>query len=179
MSFRFAGAVVGALLAVSAIALPAAAHELKVGSLELTNLWARATPPAAAAGGGFLTITNTGSEDDTLIAMSTPVSAKGELHMMEVKDGVMKMREVEGGIALPAGKTVTLAPGGLHLMFIGLKEPLKDGGKVPVTLTFAKAGTVETFLHIMPIGSQGPSAAADGMKMDMKTMDHGNMSTTK
>jgi len=179
MNFRFAGAVVGALIAVSTIALPATAHSVNVGTLELTNLWTRATPPKAPTGGGYLTITNSGSEDDTLIAVSTPVSEKGELHIMEVKDGIMTMHPVEGGIVIPAGETVTLAPGGLHLMFIGLKESLKEGGMLPVTLTFAKAGTVETTLHIMPIGSQGPDGAGGGMNMDHGKMDGAKMENGK
>ena len=115
-------------------------NEVTVGSLSLTNLWARATPPKAPTGAGYLTITNTGSEGDTLIAVSTPAAETSELHIMEVKNGIMTMHPVEGGIKIPAGGTVTLAPGGYHLMFIKLKHDLKQGGKLPVTLTFAKGG---------------------------------------
>jgi copper(I)-binding protein len=176
MSFRFAGAIVGALIAVSAVSLPAAAHSVKLGALELTDLWSRATPPKAPTAAGYLTITNTGSVDDTLVAASTPMSEKGELHIMQVKDGIMTMNRVEGGIAIPAGQTVTLAPGGLHLMFIGLKDTLKEGDKLPVTLTFTRAGSVDTFLHIMPVGSPGPTADGGGMHMDM---DHDKTGSAK
>jgi copper(I)-binding protein len=177
MTHSLKRAAIGALFAVVAFAAPAFAHEVEVGSLELTDLWTRATPPGAPTGAGFLTITNKGSEADTLIAVSTPAAEIGELHTMEVKDGVMTMHPVEGGIAIPAGSTVSLAPGGLHLMFIKLKEPFVEGGKLPATLTFAKAGAVDTFLHIMPVGSKGPAGGA--MTMDHGQMDNGQMGQGK
>lgn len=161
-------AAVGALFAIAAFSTPAFAHEVKIGSLELTDMWARATPPKAPTGAGYLIITNKGSEPDTLTAVSTPAAETSELHIMQVKDGIMTMHPVEGGIKIPAGGTITLAPGGYHLMFIKLKDSLKEGDKLPVTLTFEKAGKVETFLHIMPVGSKGPAGAGDAMNMDMK-----------
>ena len=161
MSFRtFALALVAATL----LAAPAFAHSVTLGSLELTDLWTRATPPGAPTAAGYLTITNKGSEADTLIAASSPEAANAGLHTMEMKDGVMTMRPVDGGIEIPAGGSVTLAPDGFHIMFVTLKEPLKEGGKLPVTLTFEKAGTVDTFLHIMAIGATGMG--------DMSTMKH-------
>jgi copper(I)-binding protein len=75
---------------------------------------------------------------------------------MSVKDGIMTMRPVAGGLEIPAGQSVTLAPSGLHIMFVSPKEPFVEGGKVPVVLTFEKAGTVETFLHVEGIGAPGP-----------------------
>ena len=144
-----------ALVAATLLAAPALAHSVPLGSLELTDLWTRATPPGAPTAAGYLTITNKGSEADTLIAASSPEAASGMLHVMELKDGVMTMRPVDGGIAIPAGGSVTLAPDGYHIMFVTLKDTLKEGGKLPVTLTFAKAGTVDTFLHIMAIGAAG------------------------
>ena len=76
---------------------------------------------------------------------------------MDVSNGITTMRMVDA-IDIPAGKTVTLDPGGFHLMFVTLQRPLKAGGKLPVTLTFEKAGTVDTFLAVLPIGSKGPAA---------------------
>jgi copper(I)-binding protein len=83
----------------------------------------------------------------------------------------MKMRAV-AGIEVPAGGSVTLAPNGLHIMFTGLKGPFKEGDELPVTLTFEKAGSVETVLHILPVGASGPSGGGHDhgggeMKMDM------------
>lgn len=150
-----------ALALLVAAAAPAFAHSVEVGTLSLTDLWTRATPPGAPTAGGYLTITNTGSEPDTLLAVSSPVVGKSEIHEMATTDGVMTMRPVEG-IEIPAGGSVTLAPGGFHLMFITLTEPLKEGEKMPVTLTFAKAGSVDTFLHILAIGADGPDGTSAG-----------------
>jgi copper(I)-binding protein len=163
--FRIAlAALAAALFAIS----PAAAHEVKVGNLELTDLWTRATPPNAPTAGGYLTIANHGADPDTLIAASSPLAAKAELHMMAMKDGVMTMRPVDGGIEIPAGGSVTLAPDGFHIMFITPGEPLKEGSKFPVTLTFEKAGKVDTFMHILAIGAKG-----------MGTHDMSNMKMTQ
>ena len=152
-----------AVLAITAaLCAEAAAHEVEVGQLTLTDLWTRATPPNAPTGAGYLTITNAGDVPDRLIAVEAPDATKGEIHEMKVKDGVMTMRPVEGGLEIPAHGSVTLAPGGFHLMFMGLKSPFVEGGKLPVTLTFAAAGSVDTFLHIMAIGSKGPGNQALG-----------------
>jgi copper(I)-binding protein len=129
-----------------------------LGALSITDLWTRATPPQAPTAAGYLTIANSGSEPDRLIAASSPLAGKTELHQMELKDGVMTMRPVEGGVEIPAGGSVSLAPDGFHIMFMELKDSFKEGGKLPVTLTFEKAGSVDTFLHILAIGAKGPSA---------------------
>ena len=162
MSFRtFAAALVAAAL----LAAPAIAHEVTLGSLKLTDLWTRATPPGAPTAVGYLTITNSGNEPDKLIGASSPLAEKGELHLMAVKDGVMTMRTIDDGIEIPAGGAVTLAPAGFHIMFVTLKEPLKEGGKMPVTLTFEKAGSIDTFLHIQAVGAT-EMGKMPGMKMD-------------
>jgi copper(I)-binding protein len=161
MSIRLRiAALIAALFLSAGLAGTAAAHSVKAGTLELTDLWTRATPPGAPTAGGYLTIANTGKEPDRLIAVSSPQAARGELHEMSVKDGVMTMRPLEGGIEIPAGRSVALAPGGLHLMFISPAEAFVEGGKVPVVLTFEKAGKVETFLHVLSIGAQGPGQKA-------------------
>ncbi|HET7714537.1 MAG TPA: copper chaperone PCu(A)C [Bauldia sp.] len=146
-----------ALLAVAAAFLavdPASANSVKVGTLELTDLWTRATPPNAPTAGGYLTITNTGDVPDRLVAVSSPQAGTGGVHEMRVDDGVMTMRPVDGGIEIPPNATVTLAPGGFHIMFIDLKAPLREGDDFPVTITFEKAGSIETFLHVKAIGAK-------------------------
>jgi copper(I)-binding protein len=150
------------------LAVPALAHEVTAGSLTITDLWTRATPPNAPTAGGFLTIANAGPDADWLVSASSPLAGKAEIHEMSVKDGVMTMRPLAGGVEIPAGATVTLAPGGLHIMFTDLKEPFVEGGKAPVTLTFEKAGTVETFLHVKAIGASESDSGHDHgtMKMD-------------
>jgi len=153
---RFAALAVVFSLAAGFTAV-ASAHEVKAGSLIITDLWTRATPPQAPTAGGYLTVENTGGEADRLLAATSPVSGRVELHEMAVTDGTMTMRPVGGGIEIPAGETVTLAPGGLHIMFMQLKERFVEGDKVPVTLTFEQAGEVETFLHVQAIGSPAPT----------------------
>ncbi|MBB5752082.1 copper chaperone PCu(A)C [Prosthecomicrobium pneumaticum] len=165
----------GALFALFLAAAPAAAHEVKVGAIEITDLWARATPPAAPAAGGFLTITNHGSEPDRLISAASDAAEKVEIHEMKTENGTMIMRPVAGGVDIPAGGTVALAPGGYHIMFIRPKAPLVEGGKVAVTLTFEKAGAVDTFLHILPVGSPGPKPDADAGHAGGHDHQHMNM----
>jgi periplasmic copper chaperone A len=149
-----------AIALVTGIAGPLSAHSVKTGSLMLTDLWTRATPPNAPTAGGYLTIENAGPEADRMIAASSPSAGKVELHSMSMENGTMIMRPVGNGIEIPAGHTVTLAPGGLHIMFIDLTKGFSEGEKVPVVLTFEKAGAVETFLHVQAIGSPGPAADA-------------------
>lgn len=155
-------ALPAAFAAVLLLLQPAFAQSVKVGDLELTNLWTRATPPGAVAGGGFMTITNNGDTPDRLIALSSPVAEIGEVHEMKVEDGVMTMRPLDDGLEIPAHSSVTLAPGGYHVMFIDLKEPIAVGSDVPVTLTFEKAGVLDTVLHAAPVGSPGPGGVKGG-----------------
>lgn len=124
-----------------------------VGDLELSGAFTRAMPPAAPAGGGFLVIENHGDADDRLIAANSPASGLVQIHEMVIENDVMKMGEVEGGLVIPAGETVTLAPGGYHLMFMQIIEPFVEGEMVPVTLTFEQAGDVDIMLPVAPIGS--------------------------
>jgi copper(I)-binding protein len=111
---------------ISGLAVPAFADSIKI-----ENAWVRATAPSQKVAGGFMNLT--ADADMTLVGGSSPVSRHVELHFMKMENGVMEMREVKQ-IALPKGKTVNLAPGGLHVMFIGLKNPIREGQKVPLTL---------------------------------------------
>ena len=126
---------------------------MKLGTLVIAEPWARATPPAAKVGGGYLRITNTGTEPDRLTGMSAPVAGRGEIHEMAVVDGVMRMRELETASPSPPGQTVELKPGGLHVMFIDINEPLKEGTTVTATLRFEKAGTIEVPFEVRSIGA--------------------------
>ena len=100
------------------------------------DVWIRGTVPAQKTTGAFLTITS--SEDAKLVAVASPIADMVELHLTENKGGVMHMHEVEG-VELPAGKAVKLAPGGAHVMLMGLKAPVKAGTTVPLTLTIQDA----------------------------------------
>jgi periplasmic copper chaperone A len=149
--------VLGAAFAAALLIVPAFAHDtFRVGSLEISGGFTRATLPNAPVGGGYITIVNHGSADDTLIAATSPAAEEVQLHEMKMEGAVMKMTELPDGIPVPAGATVTLAPGGLHLMMMGLTAPLIEGETVPVTLTFANAGTVEIMLVVGSINAKEP-----------------------
>ncbi len=128
----------------------------KAGDLVIEAPWARATPAGARVGGAYLKITNTGKEPDRLIGGSFPLAQEVEVHEMAMTDNVMKMRRLDGLVIKP-GETVELKPGSYHLMFMGLREGLKEGAPVKGTLVFEKAGSVSVEYRIVPIGaSQGP-----------------------
>lgn len=129
---------------------PGTMQVVKVGDIELSSGYTRAMLPNQPVGGGFVTIKNTGSADDVLVAAESPASGRVELHEMAVVNDVMTMRQLKGGIPVPAGETVELKPGGLHLMFMDVKEPFVEGGQVSVKLTFEKAGTVDLVLPVGP-----------------------------
>jgi periplasmic copper chaperone A len=154
LSILFAGAL-------ALIATAAAAQEFKVGSLEIGQPWARATPKGATIGGGYLKITNKGAEPDRLVGGSSPVAGRFEIHEMTMVDGVMKMRPLANGLEIKPGQTLELKPGGLHVMLVGLKQPLEAGQTVKGTLVFEKAGTVEIEYKVEPIGAS-PKAEGAG-----------------
>jgi periplasmic copper chaperone A len=165
---RMMTSLVFASLIASVFATSASADDVKAGDLVISQAWTRATPGGAKTGGGFVTIENKGTAPDKLIGASSDGAGKIEVHEMATNDGVMKMRPVEGGLAIDPGKTVKLAPGGYHLMMMDLKGPLKQGDKMSVTLEFEKAGKVSVSLDVEGIGAKAPDAAGGGM---MKKMD--------
>ena len=141
------------------VVLPATAtfaKDYKVGAIEITQVWARATPRSAPAGGAFLTLHNTGTTPDRLISAKSPAAGLTQIHEMKMDGDVMKMRELEKGLEIPAGATVTLAPGNYHLMMMGLKEPLEQGATLPLTLTFEKAGSINIEASVESIGATKP-----------------------
>lgn len=144
-------------VAIATFALPAFAQDYKVGSLEIGNPWTRATPPSAQSGGGFLTITNKGTTPDRLVAVRTTASNKAEIHEMRMDGNVMRMRELEKGLEIPPGATVELKPGSYHLMFMELKAPFAKDAKIPATLVFEKAGSVDVELSVAAMGAASPA----------------------
>lgn len=121
--------------------------DIKIGSLKIEDAKARATVPAQKMSGGFMKIENKGGADK-LLAASSSVSKTMELHTMSMEGNVMKMREIKA-IEIPANGKVELKSGGLHLMFIDLKEQLKPGSTIKVKLKFEKAGEVEVPFKVM------------------------------
>jgi copper(I)-binding protein len=145
------------------VAIPAQAADVTVGSLKISSPWARATPKGASVGGGYMTITNTGTAPERLVGGSTEISKSFEVHEMKMEGGVMKMRELAGGLEIKRGQTVTLDPSGYHVMFVGLKDQLKQGGHFKATLDFAKAGKVDVDFTVEGIGAKAPSGDMPGM----------------
>ncbi len=139
------------------VAAANAASAQKSGALNLEQPWSRATPGGAKVGGGYLRITNTGTAPDRLIGGSFALAGKVEVHEMRLEGDVMRMKPVEGGLEIRPGATVELKPGGFHLMFVDLKEPLKEGQTVKGTLLFEKAGAVEVDYAVRGIGASAPA----------------------
>ena len=110
--------------------------------LAVTSVWSRATLPGQEAGAVFATITG-GAADDRLVSASCPFAAVAEIHEHAAgPDGVMQMREVAGGLVVPASASVLLKPRSYHIMLIGLKQPLIKGTPLAVTLVFRDRGPV-------------------------------------
>ena len=156
--------VVAALLATLPTALfsspTAVAADVKTGDITVERAWARASAGPVANGVAYFTLENRGGAD-RLLAAASSAAERVELHA-HIRDGeVMKMRPVEA-IDIGAGQTVTLMPGGLHVMLMGLKAPLKEGATLPLTLTFEKAGRVEFQAQILAPGSRGPAGHEAG-----------------
>lgn len=135
-----------ALAAALALPFPSAAHEVTAGALQIIHPMAYETAPSVKVGGGFMVIANEGEEDDALIGVKADFP-KVMIHETIQQDGVARMQHVER-IEIPAGETVELAPGGYHVMFMGVSEPLKAGETFPATLVFEKAGEVQVMFHI-------------------------------
>ena len=131
------------------------AGEATAGAIVVSDFWTRATLPNQKVGGGYMVITNNGEEEDRLVSISSPASGEVEVHEMSMENDIMRMRPLEGGIVIPAGETVELAPGGYHLMFQELEEGFVEGETVAVTLTFEKAGDVTLELPVLAPGSTG------------------------
>jgi periplasmic copper chaperone A len=149
-------------------AAPVQAQEVRAGDLVITQAWSRATPGGAKIAGGYLTIENKGSAPDRLISGAGEVAGKIEIHEMAMNNGVMTMRPLDKGLPIEPGKTVKLAPGGYHLMLMDLKNPLKQGDKVPLTLKFEKAGEVKLALEVQAVGAQAPAVGGDHSGHKMK-----------
>lgn len=150
------------LAATLAFAVPALAHDYMQGDIHIMKPWSRPLPPVSANGAAYMTLVNKGNAPDKLVSVSTPMAMKAELHTHAMEGGMMKMRRVDG-IEIVPGKPAVLEPGGLHVMMMGLTEPLVEGKSYPLTLTFERAGTVEVTVRILE-----PDESSGDMKHDMK-----------
>ncbi|MBL9062224.1 copper chaperone PCu(A)C [Tabrizicola sp.] len=149
------------------LAVPALAHEVKVGDLEIIHPNIPQPAASAKAAGGFLAISNEGTEADRLIGVEADFAAKAETHESKVdENGVGTMEHVDA-VEIPPGQTVNLEHGGYHIMFMGLTGPLTEGEMRKVTLIFEHAGRVEVEFMI------DPPMGEDMGDMDHSTMDMG------
>lgn len=145
--------------------LPAAAQ---AGDVSVVDAWARATAGKAKNGGCFMTLKNAGHGADKLIAAKADVAERTELHTHVMEGNVMRMRQVPH-MEVPAMGSTVLQPGGLHVMFLGLHKPLKEGETFPLTLTFEKAGAMTVDVTVKSVGAMDSGHMGHGS--DMKSMD--------
>ena len=137
--------LIAAVLLCGGIATPASAD------IRAETAWSRATSPRQEVGAAYVTLRS--DTADRLVSVSTPAARESQLHDMSMAGGVMRMREAPG-IALPAGKTVTLAPGGLHIMLMGLAKPLTPGQTFPLHLVFEHAPPLDVIVTVRTPGGQ-------------------------
>lgn len=174
--------LLAATLALAAMLVtPVFAAEYAAGNVRVDHVWARATPGATHNGAAYMTLTVTGDQGDRLIAASSPMAERAELHTHMMEGDVMKMRAVEAVDVAPGAPTA-LKPGGLHIMLLGLSAPLKEGERVPLTLTFERAGKLDVEIEVKALGATMEMDHGDhdmmdqGRQMDMDKSGHGNSS---
>ncbi|MGX1501061.1 copper(I)-binding protein [Labrenzia sp. MBR-25] len=146
--------LIATVVAVWAAASPALAEE----SVRVFDAWARATILASRPGAAYFTIES--KSDDTLIGVSTPVAAQVMIHAVEKDGDVSRMKHIET-LELPAGERITLAPGGMHLMLMGLQDKLIEGTTFPMTLSFGTAVELTVEVSVLGIAAEGPREAAE------------------
>jgi copper(I)-binding protein len=146
------------------------AQSFKAGTIEVNQPWMRATPKGANVAAGYFRVTNSGTTADRLTGGSSAVASNVQIHEMTMTNGVMKMHAISGGLEIKPGETVELKPTSFHAMFLGLKQPLKQGDHVKGTLMFEKAGALEVEYTVESIGAQQPKSTGNmqmtpGMQM--------------
>ncbi|MDB5799615.1 MAG: copper chaperone PCu(A)C [Rhodocyclales bacterium] len=140
--------------ALSLFTLVCSAHEYKLGNIRIVHPWARATLPGAQTGGVYLQLRNDGAAD-RLVSAKAEVAEAAEIHVMSMDGNVMQMRKLDKGVELPAGQTVEFKSGGLHIMLVSLKAPLKEGSMIPLRLRFEKAGEVSVDVKVESLTKGG------------------------
>jgi copper(I)-binding protein len=130
-------------------------------NVEVKDAWARATVQGQKATGAFMTLT--AKSTAKLVGATSSVAGVTEVHEMKMDNGVMKMKALEGGLELPAGKATSLKPGGYHVMLMDLKLPLQKDTTIPLTLVFKDAKGVESKMELKVPVSQTAPGGGDGM----------------
>jgi len=155
-------AAFAACMGLIALATSASAHDYQAGNIRIGHPWSRATPPAAAVAGGYLTITNTGKVPDRLRGVSTAIAPTAEIHESTVENGIARMRPLANGLTIKPGQTIELKPGQAHIMFIKPSRPLREKERFAATLDFERAGSVKVEFVVQGMGTQPPGKSDHG-----------------
>jgi copper(I)-binding protein len=158
------------VLALALGAPTAVAHDYSQGPVKVDHPWSRPTPPGTPMGVGYLSISNGGSSDITLVGAATPRAGSVSIHETSMHDGVMRMAPVKGGLPIPAGTTVELKPHSFHLMLEKLKSPLREGESIPLTLSFEGAEDIQVELTVESL--DGRADKTEKMNHSGHGMDH-------
>ena len=164
-------AAAAAVLMLAGLAVPATGHEYASKGVTVSHPWARATPKGAKVGAAYLEIKTDAKTADRLIGAKSTVAGKVELHTHIHEGDVMKMRKVEA-IEIKAGSSHVLKPSGDHVMLLDLKQPLKEGDLLKLTLVFETAGEIEVEATVEPVGAKGPHGMDH--QPGHENMDHSN-----
>ena len=143
------------ILMVAALCAATGAWAAGKPGIHVTEAWSRATPAVAPVAGGFMTLANEGDREERLLRVESGIAQKVEIHEMRHEDGVMRMRQLADGLAVPAGGKVVLKPGGYHLMFIKPVRALAEGERFEATLLFQRAGKVKVMFDVRAMGAGG------------------------
>lgn len=144
------------VLALAMVAPTTLAREYSQGPVKVDHPWSRPTPPSTQMGVGYMSISNSGTGDITLVAAATPRAGNVSIHETSMHDGVMRMAPIRGGLVIPAGTTVELKPHSFHLMLEQLKSPLREKESVPLTLRFEGAGDMQIELRVESLDASVP-----------------------
>jgi copper(I)-binding protein len=155
----YAGKLILALSLALAIGSQARAQTPGATTVAVEQPWARATPAGAKTGAAYATLINNGASADRLMGATTPLAEKVQFHKETEENGISRMRELRTVEVRPRAKVV-FKPGDMHIMLVGLKQPLKQGEMFPLTLTFEKAGKIEVNVSIAGVGARQPEDTA-------------------
>lgn len=159
-----------AFMIVAGLVGAVSAETSRSSGIVVADAWARATPEGARTGAVYLTVMNHGATDDQLMSVATPVADRAKLHIDSIENGVMRMRPLKQVEVKPGGSTV-LKPGAVHIMLIGLEQPLKEGDTFPLTLDFAQAGKREVQVTVAKAGAMGKPGNGAMPGHDMSRME--------
>ena len=159
--------LIAALLLVLYLGDGAHAQTSAASTVVVEQPWARATPKGAKTGAAYMILKNNGASADRLLSATTPLADQVQFHKETEDNGVSRMREVHN-VELEPGAKITFKPGEMHMMLVGLKQPLIEGQALPLTLQFERAGNIDVTMPIEKVGAMH----REDMGMMMHDSDH-------